>query len=53
MRAKPIKNLCKVEDTQGDHQPYGKHKFHSTADQRRAEKESFSKGKNKRKNKSK
>mgnify|MGYP007009296461 CR=1 FL=1 len=49
MKAKPIKNLCKVEDTQGEHQPYGKHEFYSIADQQRAEKIAFSKGKSKRK----
>lgn len=49
MKPKVTKNLCKVSDTQGDHQPYGKHEFHSIADQKRIEKKSFTKAKNKRK----
>lgn len=36
---------------QGDHQPFGKHEFHSIADQIRAEEKAFKKGKEKRKRK--
>jgi len=53
MKSKSIKNLCKVVDVQGEHQPYGKHEFHSIADQYRAEKKAFKIGKDKRKNKTK
>lgn len=38
-------------DRKPDRTPYGKHEFHSIADQKRAEEKAFSKGRNKRKKK--
>lgn len=44
-----MKAKTKLGTTQGDHQPFGKHEFHSIADQRRAEEKAFKKGKERRK----